>query len=119
MFWAKYEALCRKIGKSPGAVAADLGLSNAATTSWKKGSTPKNSTLKRVADYFGVSTEYFQADQPTSNISDVYVVADSETARYLERVRQEYGITFNLDKFASLDEIKATVAFLQAYRGQK
>lgn len=119
MFWNKYESLCRQKGKAPGTVALELGLSNAATTSWKKGATPKNSTLKKVADYFGVSTEYFydEQPQPVSNISTVYVVADTATAAYLERIRQEYP-ELNVEKFRTIEELKATVAFIQAHRGQ-
>ena len=39
-------------------MAEDIGLSNAAPTSWKKGSTPKLSTIEKIAEYFGVSTNY-------------------------------------------------------------
>ena len=39
-------------------MAEDIGLSNAAPTSWRKGSVPKLSTLDKISQYFGVSTDY-------------------------------------------------------------
>ena len=58
MFWDVFEVLCVRLGKSPNAVAAELGLSNATTTAWKKGSMPRIQTLQKVAKYFNVSPEY-------------------------------------------------------------
>lgn len=115
MFWHKFEVLCRQIGKAPGTVAAELGFSNAATTAWKKGATPKNSTLKKIADYFGVSPEYFYTERQLSNISAIYVKASSEAAKYLEKLHQETGFDVEIK---SMEELKATVAFIRAYRGQ-
>lgn len=120
MFWENYEIACRQIGKAPGAVAAEIGLSNATTTAWKKGATPKNATLKKIADYFDVSPESLLEEYPKAiaNVSTVYVVADTATAAYLERIRQEYP-ELNVEKFRTIEELKATVAYLQALRGQK
>lgn len=72
MFWETFVDLCNNIKKSPNAVCKELGLSNAAATYWKRGSTPNSTTLKRVADYFGVSTAYFEnalAGEKASGIS--------------------------------------------------
>lgn len=55
MFWQRFEALCAGINKSPNAVAAELGLSNATTTAWKKGATPRAANLQRIAKYFGIT----------------------------------------------------------------
>lgn len=59
MFWSVFSALCVEKGVSPNRVAAELGLSNATTTGWKKrGSIPNSTTLRMLANYFGVSTDY-------------------------------------------------------------
>ena len=58
MFWEKFVSLCAEKGVSPNSVCAELGLSNATATKWKNGAIPRNTTLKKVADYFGVSTSY-------------------------------------------------------------
>lgn len=57
MFWKNFEKLCTFKGISPNGVCKELGLSNAAATHWKQGAKPNNSTLKRIADYFGVTPE--------------------------------------------------------------
>ena len=66
MFWEKFVSLCAEKGISPNGACAELGLSNATATKWKNGSIPRNTTLKKVADYFGVSVSYLLgvADNP-------------------------------------------------------
>ena len=58
MFWDKFVTLCSAKGISPNGVCADLGLSTATATKWKKGAIPRDTTLKKIADYFGVSVSY-------------------------------------------------------------
>lgn len=58
MFWEKFVSLCAEKGVSPNSVCAELGLSNATATKWKNGSIPRNTTLKKVADYFGTTVAY-------------------------------------------------------------
>lgn len=57
MFWQKFVSLCNAKGLSPNGVCSELGLSNATATKWKNGSTPRGSTLKKIADFFGVTTD--------------------------------------------------------------
>lgn len=57
-FYEIYSFLCRNAGKSDNAVAAEIGLSNSTVTTWKQGALPRRPTLKKVADYFNVSTDY-------------------------------------------------------------
>ena len=62
MFWENFVRLCNEAGKPPSRVAAELGLAKPATVRWKKGAIPRDSTLCRIADYFGVSVESLTAD---------------------------------------------------------
>ena len=65
MFWDKYFALCSKIGKSPNAVAKEIGISSGTLTGWKKhNKVPLDMTIKKVADYFGVPVSYFSEEAP-------------------------------------------------------
>lgn len=59
MFWNNFILLCNSHDVSPNAVCAKLGLSTAIATRWKSGSTPRDTTLKKIADYFGVTVDYF------------------------------------------------------------
>lgn len=66
MFWSVFVDLCAKRGVSPNAVAKELTLSSGSVTSWKGGAIPRPTTIKRIADYFGVSPDLFleKTDNP-------------------------------------------------------
>lgn len=58
MFYDIYKTLCEQRGVSLSRAAADIGLSNATVTKWKKtGAAPGGDTLTKVANYFGVSVD--------------------------------------------------------------
>ena len=66
MFFDIFKLLCEKKGVSPKKATEDIGLSNSITTKWKKtGATPKGDTLQRIADYFGVTTDYLLTGEKT------------------------------------------------------
>jgi transcriptional regulator with XRE-family HTH domain len=73
MFYEKYQKLCHQIGKSPFAVARDLGISSRTQGNWKSGSEPRYGTLKRIADYFNVDVSYFYEDDQIENNDDKIV----------------------------------------------
>jgi repressor LexA len=63
MFWEIFYNLCKKSGTSPNAVAKELEFSSGSVTFWKKGKTPQYNSLKKIADYFGVSVEYLLGNE--------------------------------------------------------
>lgn len=66
MFFDVFKALCDKKGVSPKRATEEIGLSNSITTKWKKtGATPKGETLSKIADYFGVTTDYLLTGEET------------------------------------------------------
>ena len=58
MFYEIVNNLCKEHKTTITRMAEDIGLSNAAPTSWKKGSVPKLGTLEKISAHFGVSTDY-------------------------------------------------------------
>lgn len=58
MFWRKFLEICTERGESPNGVAKKIGISSCSVTSWKNGGTPRDSTLLKLATYFGVSVDY-------------------------------------------------------------
>lgn len=56
-FFKTYQRLCASIGKSDNAVAAEIGLSNSTVTSWRNGAVPRRPTIKKIAEYFDVSSD--------------------------------------------------------------
>lgn len=55
MFYDNFARLCADVGKTPTAVAKDLGFSNAAASHWKNGKSPTAKSLQKIADYFNVT----------------------------------------------------------------
>ena len=60
MFYEIVNNLCKERKTTITRMAEDIGLSNAAPTSWRKGSVPKLSTLEKIAEYFDVSVDYLR-----------------------------------------------------------
>lgn len=59
MFYDIYAALCKQHGKSPSAVAQELGINKSNVTNWKNnGYTPRGNVLNLIAEYFGVPIDY-------------------------------------------------------------
>lgn len=59
MFYDVYLSLCRRDGKKPSTVAAELGINKSNVSNWKNnGYTPRGDVLQKIADYFNVSTDY-------------------------------------------------------------
>lgn len=62
--YKKFAALLDKNNKTAYQVSKDTGISTATLSNWKNGNyNPKLEKLKILADYFGVSIEYFLNDE--------------------------------------------------------
>lgn len=66
MFFDRYTALCKKLGKTPTGVALELNVSRATVNYWKNGNAPKQKILLKIADYFGVTVDYLLGNEKTS-----------------------------------------------------
>lgn len=58
MFWNNFVSLCNKNEVSPNYVAKELGISSGTVTGWKQGSSPRDTALQRIADYFNIPVEH-------------------------------------------------------------
>lgn len=58
MFYDQLKKLCYNNGTSPTRIALSLGMSRGNVTHWKNGSKPSIEVLQKIADYFGVTTDY-------------------------------------------------------------
>lgn len=87
MFWKNFEKLCTDRGRSPTAVVQELGLSSSAVTAWSRGSVPRNSTLGKIAKYFGVTLDALLADADDQKKSSPETVSGVETAQMLELIQ--------------------------------
>lgn len=86
-FYEKYLDLCIKAGKSPSRVVLDVGLQKPAVTRWKNGGLPTDVTIKRLADYFGVSFQWLKSGEgPEEEIPSV-PEEDEREKRLMELLR--------------------------------
>lgn len=59
MFYDIFKKLCEDNGLTPSGAATKIGFNRASVTVWKNtGKAPKQDLLLKIADYFGVTTDY-------------------------------------------------------------
>lgn len=74
-FWNNYVKYCALNNISASALAEEIGLSRTSPNGWKKGKEPRDVTLKKIADRFGISVQDLLKDDiekemPTTLLSD-------------------------------------------------
>lgn len=105
--------LCQEKCVTPYRVSKETGVSQAALCTWKSGAnTPRDSTLKRIADYFGVTLAYLKGE------SSVRAAGDEELGEYLDmlRSREECRMLFSLARDATKEDVQRAVAVIEALR---
>ena len=77
MFFNRFKDLCDEKNISVYRACTDIGLNRSAVAKWKAGGRPNGTTAAKLADYFGVTTDYLleQSDdkapsEPRRAISD-------------------------------------------------
>ena len=67
MFFNRFKSLCDERGISVYRACTDIGLNRSAVAKWKSGGQPNGSTAAKLAEYFGVTTDYLlgQSDEKT------------------------------------------------------
>lgn len=90
MFYLNFVRLCNSIGKSPSAVAEDMGLQRSSVTRWANGSAPRKATVEKIATYFGVDSkeltgESEQKEKPSTPEGDGL---DEQAKSFAEKLMQ-------------------------------
>lgn len=57
MFFDNFDKYCKLAGKTNSEVTRAIGLDPSSCTGWRNGAVPRNGTLKKLADYFGITVE--------------------------------------------------------------
>nr|DAF04419.1 MAG TPA: SOS-response transcriptional repressor [Caudoviricetes sp.] len=87
MFWDNYLFLCNSVGKSPNAVAAEIGIKSSGTvTGWSKGSVPRKSILFKLSEYFKIGMDDLLSDSLQMNA----VTPEQSTRGMTEEQREAY-----------------------------
>ena len=83
MFWDRFSDLCLSVGKAPNTVAKELNIPSGSITAWKGGAEPRNKTIAKLAEYFGISVNYFLESEQKEKSSTPVGVELSETKKNL------------------------------------
>lgn len=72
LFWINFVNLCNEHNIKPNPLAKELGISSGTLTGWKNGSSPRDTAVQKIANYFNVSPEYLlgksnQKEKPSTN----------------------------------------------------
>ncbi len=110
MFFNRFKALCDERNISVYRACTDIGLNRSAVAKWKDGGKPNGTTAGRLAEYFGVTTDYLlgQSDtrEPARTVSD----ADIKFALF----GGDGDITDEM-----YEEVKKFAAFVKEREGRK
>lgn len=109
--------LCKEKNVTTYQVAKEAHIGQSTISEWKNGiSVPRDKTLQKIADYFGVTLEYLKGETP-----DPYPAGGptaAELGEYLEmlRNRSECRMLFSLAKDATAEDVERAVAVIEALR---
>ncbi len=115
MFYDVFTSLCEKKGVSPNKALTDCGISRTSTAKWREGAIPRGITLQKLADYFGVTTDYLLTGEETKKPATENGDELDETLERL-RTRPECRMLFKLADGATAEDVKKAVAVIEALR---
>ena len=79
MFYDNFIKACNLKGKTPSAALSEAGIDKSASTRWKNGKKPTDATLRKLADYFGVSPEDLTGSASSAQKKDPADASNSDT----------------------------------------
>ncbi|MCL1974616.1 MAG: helix-turn-helix domain-containing protein [Firmicutes bacterium] len=85
-FFERYDLLAKRNKTNVNAVAKKLNLSSGSLTAWKNGAVPNANSVKKIADFFGTTTDYLLGlsdhSQPINDLMEaVKNLNDQETEK--------------------------------------
>ena len=112
MFYDNFIKACNLRGKTPSAALVEAGIDKSASTRWKNGKRPTDATLRKLADYFGVSPEALTGSTGPAQKKPSANVPNSDTeARLIAAYRRADERTQTLVRLAlGLDDETAIAA---------
>lgn len=79
MFYDNFIKACNARGKTPSAALSEAGIDKSASTRWKNGKKPTDATLRKLADYFGVTPEELTGSTGPAQRKSPASVSNSDT----------------------------------------
>jgi transcriptional regulator with XRE-family HTH domain len=113
VFFNRLKALCDERGVSPYKACTDIGLNRSAVAKWKNGGLPNGTTASRLADYFGVTTDYLLGQAEEKAPAEVQRAVSDEDIKFAL-----FGGDGEITD-AMYDEVKKFAAFIKQREAQK
>lgn len=110
MFFSRFSELSAEKGLSTTAAGREIGISKTTISYWRNNENviPKNDVLQRIADYFGVSTDYLLGK------TDIKNPPDQQSPEEIAKVALFGGDGEVTDEM--WNEVKGFVAFIKDKR---
>jgi transcriptional regulator with XRE-family HTH domain len=99
VFYYNFVNLCNKRGISPSAAAEEMGYQRSVVTRWSKGTAPRQATIQKVADYFGVS-----ASELTAGKKEAPALSEEDERNKIEEILNSLSREELLDLMAKTAE---------------
>ena len=106
MFWDRFIYYCNSKNVTPNNVTKAIGMNNSATTDWKNGSTPRDTTLKKIADYFGIPVSALKGDAPYDTVKNISLTtpANEKESKVLFAYRSQPEMQPAVDKLLGISD---------------
>lgn len=103
-----FEQLLQSFSVTAYKVAKETGVTQSTLSDWKRGrSTPKSETMKKLADYFGVSVDYLMTGEEKKGENKYYL--NDETAKAAQEIfeNKELRMLFDVAHDADPEDLRA------------
>ena len=120
-FYERYAELCKGLKKSPSGVALEIGINKGTVSVWKtKGTLPNSNTLQKIADYFGVSTDYLLTGETKKEPED-RPIEDVDLTEMLQEIKDNPDLRtlFSLTKDATAEDIRKAIDIVRIMKGEE
>ena len=109
--------LCNARGVSPYQVSKEADIAQSTLSNWKSGACRlRDSTLRKIASYFGVTLEYLKGQSPDPYPAGEPTAAELEAYLDMLRSRSECRMLFSLARDATAEDVQRAVAVIEALR---
>ena len=108
IFWQRLKKLCAENGTTPTGVCKATGLSTGSPPAWKRGSIPIQAVREKIAEYFGVSPEYFLEEQKTPSGANTDALTEDELLAFAL-----FGSDYKSISVEKLAEIRRYAEFIK------
>ena len=113
MFFNRFQSLCAERGISVYKACTQIGLNRSAVAKWKAGGRPNGTTAAKLAEFFGVTTDYLLCEEAEKAPADGKRSVSDEDIKFAL-----FGGDGEITD-AMYDEVKKFAAFIKQREADK